>query len=123
MQGKLFLKKIDEMNHSNSVPTVDDRLAPPLGVEQLNVNDSEVFSGYANSCHLSGLPEELVLDFGFNPQLTSNSAKAIFASQRVVMGWHTAKRLEQVLKQVVDRHESAFGFLETDVRKRIRVNS
>lgn len=102
------------------MPTAIDRRASTAAAGQVDVDDATAMSGYVNSCRLSGLPEELVLDFGFNPQLTSNSAQAISASQRIVTGWQTAKRLEQVLKQVVDRHEAAFGVLETDVRKRIR---
>jgi hypothetical protein len=44
----------------------------------------------------------------------------IVATQRIVMGWHTAKRLLHVLQLTVERHEAAFGALETDVQKRVR---
>jgi hypothetical protein len=68
---------------------------------------------------LSGTPEELLIDFGLNSQPTSLTTQPIEVSQRIVTGWHTAKRLLQVLQLTVERHEAAFGVLETDVRKRI----
>ena len=75
---------------------------------------------YANCCRFSGTPEELLIDFGFNPQPTSTTTHPIVVTQRVVTGWHTAKRLLHVLQTTVKRHEAAFGVLETDVQKRVR---
>lgn len=86
-------------------------------VEQVEVDDLATTAGYANFCRLSSLPEELIIDFGLNPQPTSKAT--VVVAQRIVTGWHTAKRLQQVLEQTIERHEAAFGVLETDVRKRI----
>ena len=93
--------------------------SPSPPVAQFEVDDSKTTSNYANFCRLSGTPEELLIDFGLNSQPTSQIAQSIAVSQRIVTGWHTAKRLLQVLQLTVERHEAAFGVLETDVRKRI----
>lgn len=111
---------------SSGVPTEGRKLldntppptpAPDRG--QVEVDDSTTTSNYANFCRLSGTPEELLIDFGLNSHSTPLTTQPIEVSQRIVTGWHTAKRLLQVLQLTVERHEAAFGVLETDVRKRI----
>ena len=93
--------------------------SPSPRVAQVEVDASKTLSNYANFCRLSGTPEELLIDFGLNSQPTSLTTQPIAVSQRIVTGWHTAKRLLQVLQLTVERHEAAFGILETDVRRRI----
>ena len=93
--------------------------SPSPPVAQVEVDDSKTTSNYANFCRLSGTPEELLIDFGLNSQPTSLTTQPIAVSQRVVTGWHTAKRLLYALQLTVDRHEAAFGVLETDVQRRI----
>ncbi len=83
----------------------------------VEVDESKTTTHYANFCRLSGTPEELLIDFGLNPQET---AQSVVVTQRVATGWHTAKRLLQVLQLAIERHEAAFGVLETDVQKRVR---
>jgi hypothetical protein len=41
-------------------------------------------------------------------------------AQRIVMSPYAAKRLLHALQVTVDRHETTFGSLETDVRKRVK---
>ena len=67
------------------------------------------------------MPEELLIDFGLNPQpMGITTTQPVMLPQRIVVGWHTVKRLLHVLQLTVGRHEAAFGVLETDVQKRIR---
>ena len=109
--------------------------APPTGVDQsvpapqtaqqpqpvpVEVNDSEVLACYANFCRVTGTPEELLIDFGFNSQPFGVPTQPIVVRQRVVTNLYTAKRLLHVLQQTVQRHEAIFGALETDVQKRVR---
>jgi hypothetical protein len=96
-------------------------LAPqPKQLTHFDVDDSKAMAGYANCCRLSGTPEELILDFGFAPQPIGDPTRAVELTQRIVTGWHTAKRLLYALQLSVQRHETAFGALETDVRARAR---
>jgi hypothetical protein len=88
---------------------------PPAQVE---IDDSLATAHYANFCRLSGLPEELIIDFGLN--LQSAPTQTVAMAERIVTGWHTAKRLQHVLQLTIERHEAAFGVLETDVQKRVQ---
>lgn len=93
--------------------------APPAPPQQVQVDDSRTDCGYANFCRISGTPEELLIDFGLNPQPIGVPQKPIKVSQRVVTSWYTAKRLLSVLQMTVARHEATFGVLETDIQRRI----
>ena len=87
---------------------------------QVEVDDSKATADYANFCRLSGLPEELLIDFGLNLQPAGITTQSVVVTQRIVTSWHFAKRLAHVLQLTVERHEAAFGVLETDVQKRVR---
>ena len=75
---------------------------------------------YTNFCRVSVTPEELVLDFGLNTQITPTPSEPIKLSHRVVMNFYTAKRLMNALIGVVNQHENAYGVLELDFQRRAR---
>lgn len=75
---------------------------------------------YTNFARVTGSPEELILDFGLNTQPIGNPNLPVKISQRLVMNYYTAKRLFMTLGVSLQRHEQAFGVLETDIGKRIR---
>lgn len=77
---------------------------------------------YANFVRVAGLPEELVLDFGLNPQPFGATPQPVKVSQRMVMNYYTAKRLWLALGAFLQRHEQAFGAVEIDVSKRVIPN-
>ena len=87
---------------------------------QLEVDDSNAVACYANFCRVTATPEELIIDFGLNPQPVGVPTQPIVVTQRIVTNLYTAKRLLQVLQLTVGRHEATFGALETDVQKRVR---
>lgn len=74
---------------------------------------------YANFVRVAGLPEELVLDFGLNPQPFGAAPAPVKVSQRLVMNYFTAKRLALALGAFLQRHEQTFGGVEIDVTKRV----
>jgi hypothetical protein len=88
---------------------------------QVNVDDSHALACYANFCRVTGSPEELIVDFGLNPQPVGIPKDAIHVTQRVIMNFYTAKRLLAALQMSVQRHEAVFGVLETDIQKRLRI--
>jgi len=94
--------------------------ASPPPPAQVQISDTDAVADYANFCRISGTPEELLIDFGLNPQPVGTPSEPIVISQRVVTSWHTAKRLLSALQMSVERHESVFGVLETDIQRRIR---
>lgn len=91
------------------------------GAQQtLIVDDSSVNAGYANFCRVSSTPEELILDLGLNPNPYATGEVTVPVGQRIIMNHFTAKRLLSALSMALQRHEQAFGVLETDVRRRVR---
>ncbi len=74
---------------------------------------------YANFARVTGSPEELILDFGLNPQPFGAQTSPIQIQRSLVLNFFTAKRLLAALSMAVQRHEQAFGVLETDVNKRV----
>ncbi|MEX2308303.1 MAG: DUF3467 domain-containing protein [Pirellulales bacterium] len=92
---------------------------PPPQVTRVEVTDKNAISLYANFCRVTGTPEELILDFGLNAQPFGVPTEPVEVKQRIVVNYFTAKRMLQALHMSVQRHEQAFGVLETDVQKRV----
>ena len=93
---------------------------PQAQAVQLQVSDADAVCSYANFCRVTGSPEELIIDFGLNPQpMMTQQKDPIQIKQRIVVNFYTAKRLLHALQLSVQRHEQVFGVLETDVRKRV----
>lgn len=90
------------------------------GQQGITVSDDAVEAHYANFCRVMSTPEELVLDLGLNPQPYATGPQTVNVSQRIILNHFTAKRLLSALSMALQRHEQAFGVLETDVRKRVR---
>ena len=89
--------------------------------QQLRVDDSNIVALYANFCRVTGTPEELIIDFGLNPQPVGIPTEPISVRQRIIVNFFTAKRLLAALSMSVQRHEAVFGVLETDINKRLRM--
>jgi hypothetical protein len=98
-------------------PPAPQQAAAP---QQVQLDDSQVASCYANFCRVTGTPEELIIDFGLNTQPVGIPEKPIKVGQRIILNHFTAKRLLAALSMSVQRHEAAFGVVETDVRKRVQ---
>ncbi len=87
---------------------------------QIMVDDSNARATYSNFCRVTGTPEELIIDFGLNPQPMGVPAVPIQVSDRIVTNFYTAKRLLHALNMTIQRHEATFGVLEIDVQKRVK---
>ena len=111
-------KKDDEA----PVATAETPAAPAVQAQTqtLTVDDSNVSAGYANFCRVSSTPEELILDLGLNPNPYATGEVTVPVGQRIIMNHFTAKRLLSALSMALQRHEHAFGVLETDVRRRVK---
>jgi hypothetical protein len=82
------------------------------------VDDSGTLPSYSNFCRVTATPEEVILDFGLNPQPFATGRQDVKANQRIVMNFYTAKRLLTALGMTIQRHEGTFGAIELDVRRR-----
>ena len=94
--------------------------AAPAGQQTLTVDDARIVASYANFCRVSSTPEELILDLGLNPNPYAQGNVTVHVGQRIIMNHYTGKRLLSALSMALQRHEQAFGVLETDVRRRVK---
>jgi hypothetical protein len=93
---------------------------PQMQPPQFAVDSSALSTVYANFCRVTGTPEELVLDFGLNTQMSPTPTEPIRLTHRLVMNFFTAKRLFHALGMAIQQHEQVYGMLEIDVAKRAR---
>ncbi len=90
---------------------------------QVQVDVSKMESLYCNffRLSLSSSTEEILMDVGLHTGIMiPGGMEPITLSHRLVMNPFVAKRLIESLKQIVVRHEQAFGVLELDPQKRLR---
>src|SRR5262249_1950031 len=87
---------------------------------QFPTDYSDLSTVYTNFCRVSVTPEELVLDFGLNTQITPTPVEPVKLTHRVVMNFYTAKRLLGALMNVIQQHEGLYGQLELDYQRRAR---
>jgi len=95
-------------------------ITPQEQANQIPTDYSSLSSVYTNFCRVNVTPEELVLDFGLNPDVSPSPKEAVKLTHRVVMNFFTAKRLLLALNNVVVQHENAYGAMELDFQKRVR---
>jgi hypothetical protein len=107
------LKKFGETPPTSPLPP-----APGQPQPQFTVDTTGMSAAYANFCRVTGTPEELVLDFGLNTQMTPVPTEPVKLTHRLVMNYFTAKRLLGALHMAVQQHENTYGVLETDINKR-----
>ncbi len=97
--------------------------AVPTGQQQVQVpvdasNRETVYFNFFQA-HMSN--DELFLDLAAFPGLVGATPEAIGLSHRLVMNFYTAKRLAEILRAAVARHEQMFGVVELDPNRRLRV--
>lgn len=88
---------------------------------RLEINTQGMTSHYANFFRVAGTFEELLIDFGFHSgMMIGNAPEQAKISHRMIMNFATSKRLLGALQAAIQRHEQAFGPVETDPAKRAR---
>ena len=109
-------------NPSETRPPGPTPMQTPQGQQgqQFAMDTSSISTVYTNFCHVTFLPEELILDFGLTTQMPPQPTSPVKLTHRVVMNFYTAKRLLQHLQFAVARHENFFGVLEVDFQRRVR---
>jgi hypothetical protein len=85
------------------------------------LNDKNANSAYSNFARVTATPEEVIIDFGLNPNPFMQGKQEVMVTQRLIMNFYTAKRLLSALGMTLQRHESTFGSVELDVRRRAQL--
>lgn len=91
---------------------------PPLrevartGPPKVKWDTSNMHSSYANVCNVSSTREEVVLVFGINQAWSGTEEEVtVQLNQRLIVSPFAAKRLAQLLSNVISQYEARFGAL------------
>ena len=120
---KVRRKEVSDEETKETAPASAPAGAAAQQTQEVIVDDSGANAGYANFCRVSSTPEELILDLGLNPTPYATGKVDVKVNQRIILNHFTAKRLWSALSMALQRHEQAFGVLETDVRKRVKTQA
>jgi len=92
--------------------------AAQVAPRTISLDESSAKTSYSNFCYTAGTREGLLLGFGFHDWQPGNPIKV---DAKVEMSYYNAKRLLATLNQVIKRHEAAFGEIEVDINKRLKI--
>lgn len=110
---------------STTNPSTPPSSNPSAGAQQIQVPiiDNDLQSIYVNFFRVTGNPDEVLMDFGIYSQVMGpNGPEPVHLKHRLIMNYVTAKKLAEVLRVVVQRHEQVFGYVEVDPNRRLRYN-
>ena len=109
-------------NDGNGAKSEAAEEKPQQETRQITVDESNLVKSYANFCRVTPGFEELIIDFGLSPQPigAQQPQQNVALDQRVIVNYYMGKRLLALLQGAVQRYESIFGVLETDIQKRVQ---
>jgi hypothetical protein len=88
--------------------------SPPIDASNLKAQ-------YANVCRIAQTPNEVIIDFGLNPNFFGQILdEPLKLEQRVILSHDAAKRLCLHLTATIQNFESKYGAIELDVTKRLK---
>ncbi len=84
------------------------------GVPQIEWDDSQMVSQYANICNVQGTREEISLLFGANQSLRvdPNETVKVKLSNRIMLSPAAAKRFARLLQMGIEQYEQKYGAIE-----------
>jgi len=112
--------RADDLSQKGAVNHAEPENLQEPPKSEVIVDVAGVQPGYANFCRLTATPEEVILDYGVNPQPFASGPQQVKVNQRIVLNFYTAKRLMVALDTTIRRHEETFGAIELDVRRRAK---
>lgn len=99
---------------SDQTPARDPQQIPAI------VQDT-IKTSYANVCRIAQTPNEVIVDFGMNPNFFGQILdEPLRLDHRIIMSHDAAKRLCIHLTQTIQAYEQKYGVIELDVAKRIK---
>jgi hypothetical protein len=85
------------------------------------VDASEIQTSYANVCRIAQTPNEVIVDFGMNPNFFGQILdEPLKLNNRVILSHDAAKRLCLHLTATIQNYEARYGQIELDVTKRLK---
>ena len=78
-------------------------------------------TSYANVCRIAQTPNEIIIDFGMNPNFFGTILEEpLRLENRIIMSHDAAKRLCLHLGNTIQTYEAKYGTIELDVTKRLK---
>lgn len=91
----------------------EEVVVPVDKAPRIQWNTASLKSTYANVCNATSTREEVVLNFGSNSNWDrAQSVTEVDLEHRIVMSPFVAKRMSQLLAQLMADYEARFGSLE-----------
>ncbi len=85
------------------------------------IDTASMRTSYANVCRIAQTPNEVIVDFGLNPNFFGNILdEPLKLDNRVILSHDAAKRLCIHLTATIQNFESRYGTIELDVAKRLK---
>ncbi len=85
------------------------------------IDQSNLKTSYANVCRIAQTPNEVIVDFGMNPNFFGNILdEPLRLDTRIVLSHDAAKRLCLHHTAAVQNFEAKYGTIELDVTRRIK---
>jgi hypothetical protein len=85
------------------------------------VDASSLKANYANVCRIAQTPNEVIIDFGLNPNFFGQILdEPLKLDQRIILSHDAAKRLCLHLTATIQNFEAKYGPIELDVAKRLK---
>ncbi len=85
------------------------------------IDTAHLRATYANVCRIAQTPNEVIVDFGLNPNFFGNILdEPLKLDSRVILSHDAAKRLCLHLTATIQNYEARYGVIELDVAKRLK---
>jgi hypothetical protein len=85
------------------------------------IDQANLKTTYANVCRIAQTPNEVIVDYGMNPNFFGQMLdEPLKLETRVIMSHDAAKRLCLHLMATIQNYESKYGTIELDVTKRLK---
>ena len=105
---------MDTMEAAKQDATANARPNGRDGERQQNVrvNTANLKSSYCNVCNATSTREEVVINFGLNESWDlGNKEFEIQLAHRIILSPQAAKRLQEMLTQLMSEHQTRYGGL------------
>ena len=104
-------------------PMADETTQTGVEENSPTINIDELKTTYANICRIAQTPNEIIVDFGMNPNFFGPIlTEPLKLESRIIMSYDGAKRLLLHLANVIQSYEAKYGTIELEVGKRVKKN-
>src|SRR3954462_12335601 len=96
-------------------------MSEPTKTQTPPIDQTGLTTTYANVCRIAQTPNEVIVDYGMNPNFFGQMLEEpLKLETRVIMSHDAAKRLCLHLMATIQNYESKYGTIELDVPKRLK---